>query len=68
MYCSADDAASIYARACRAWYGKRARRVIEQQVQRLQRRGDERGVHAWSLVSKKLSETKTRRAKPGKLY
>jgi hypothetical protein len=49
MNVSPDDAAAIYARACRAWYGGRAR------IEELRRAGDLEGVEAWRLVAEKLS-------------
>jgi len=58
MHVSHDDAAVIYARACRAWYGKRALRVVTSKVQELQRRGDAGGVVAWARVAVVLSHTK----------
>jgi phosphoenolpyruvate synthase/pyruvate phosphate dikinase len=54
MNISLEDAAFIYARACRAWYGKRALRVVKDQISALDRTGDRDGVRAWSLVADKL--------------
>jgi hypothetical protein len=56
MYATTDDAALIYARACMAWYGKRALRVVRQQVRTLQGRGDKGGVEAWSKVAEKIAQ------------
>jgi hypothetical protein len=56
MYVSKDEAAFIYARACRAWYGKRAVRVVKRRIEELRRAGDEEGVNAWTRVAGKLSE------------
>jgi hypothetical protein len=58
MHVSHDDAAAIYARACRAWYGKRALRVVTSKVDELQRRGDAGGVAAWARVAIVLSQAK----------
>ena len=55
MYASLDDAADIYARACRAWYGKRAPRIVKKRIEELARAGDAKGVEAWSQVADKLS-------------
>jgi hypothetical protein len=55
MHVSPDDAAAIYARACRAWYGKRAPRVVKKRIEELRRAGDLGGVEAWTQVADKLS-------------
>jgi hypothetical protein len=72
MYATADEVALIYARACMAWYGKRALRVAKQQVLVLQGRGDKRGVEAWSKVAEKIaqiqSEAGRRRKSSAKLF
>lgn len=52
-----EDVAAIYARACRAWYGKRAFSVVVDKVHELQRRGDAAGVAAWERVAVVLEET-----------
>jgi hypothetical protein len=72
MYATIDEAALIYARACMAWYGKRALCVARQQVRVLQGRGDKRGVEAWSKVAEKIAQTQSdagrRRKSSAKLY
>ena len=50
-----SDAAAMYARACRAWYGKRALRVVNDQIRQLQQRGDQKGVVIWGEVAAQLS-------------
>ena len=55
MQVSIDDAAVIYARACRAWYGARAVRVAKSRAQELRKRGDRSGVVAWTKVAEALS-------------
>lgn len=54
MPIGAHDAAAIYARACRAWYGDRAGTVVSKRVRELQAKGDESGVKAWTLVAAEL--------------
>jgi hypothetical protein len=72
MQLTNDDAAAIYARACRAWYGRRAMSVVTGRVQELRRRGDMSGVEAWGKVAAVLSQIKkthSERANArGKLY
>lgn len=73
MRIDSSDAAAIYARACRAWYGKRALKVVNEQIRSLKRRGDTKGVAAWSKVADQVSELgaspkHSQRAAHGKLY
>jgi hypothetical protein len=72
MYAMIDDAAAIYARACSAWYGKRALRVIHEQVRALRTHGDKNGVEAWSKVAVHVAKIQTdprrRRKSSAKLY
>jgi hypothetical protein len=70
MDVSHEDAALVYAHACRAWYGKRALRVVKDQVRALDRTGDHDGVKAWSLVADKLRHMSSHQPlrENGKLY
>lgn len=75
MNVSSDDAAFIYARACAAWYGRRAPRIVMNRVSELRRRGDLDGVQAWTKVADKLSHLRRKpatlvptRTESGKLY
>jgi hypothetical protein len=58
MHVSSDDAAIIYARACRAWYGRRALSVVTSKMAELEQRGDAGGAAAWAKVALVLSQTK----------
>ena len=63
-----EHAAIMYARACRAWYGLRAHRVVKKRIEELTRAGDHDGVRAWSEVADQLTKlarqnTGTRRAR-----
>ena len=51
MRVTIDEAAAIYARACVAWYGAKALRIVRQQVQVMQKRSDKSGVEAWTKVA-----------------
>lgn len=71
MHLSEQDAAAIYARACVAWYGGKARHVVREQIGRMRRKGDLSGVRVWSRVAAELSRVPDGRAKRvagGKLY
>ena len=63
MSVSYDDA-TIYARACRAWYGRRALRVVSRKLDELRRRGDADGVAAWAKVAAVLSQARHRDGDP----
>jgi hypothetical protein len=36
MHFTEDDAAFMYARACRAWYGSKAKHVVSKRIKELQ--------------------------------
>ena len=48
------EAASMYARACRAWYGWRAQKVVKGEIKRLKAANDGSGVRMWTLVGEQL--------------
>jgi hypothetical protein len=54
-----QEAASMYARACRAWYGRRAPRVVKDTIKQLRAKNDEAGVRMWSLVAEELPTART---------
>ena len=54
MQIGIDEAARIYAKACRAWYGPRAQQVVRRKVDEMHARGDKSGVQAWQLVAEEL--------------
>ncbi len=56
MQIGIDDAVSMYARACRAWYGARAVKVAEAEIQKLRKRGDWSGVEVWTKLAKQLEQ------------
>lgn len=58
MYVTQREAAQIYAKACRAWYGPRARRVVLKTIQQMRTRGDQSGVKAWEQVAAELDAEK----------
>jgi hypothetical protein len=74
MHVSSDDAAAMYARACRAWYGQRALRVVASKVQELEQRGDAGGAAVWAKVAVVLSQAgrssrdRQRDGERGRLY
>ena len=50
----------MYARACRAWYGPRAPRIVKSKIEELRRAGDLDGVKAWSQVADQLLQHHSR--------
>jgi hypothetical protein len=61
MYVTPHEAAKIYAKMCRAWYGPRARRVVLKRIQEMRTRGDQSGVKAWEQVAAELDSEKSPR-------
>jgi hypothetical protein len=55
MEITEQEAAQMYARACKAWYGHRAKRIVRKRIKELQQRGDLDGVRAWTEVETHLS-------------
>jgi hypothetical protein len=55
MKITGDEAAQMYARACRAWYGPRAEGIVRKKIKQLERKGDQSGVVAWTAVARELS-------------
>jgi hypothetical protein len=47
MFVSTEDAVRIYAKACRSWYGGRARTVALTRAHELQQKGDLDGASVW---------------------
>ena len=54
MFITKKDAATVYAAACRKWYGTRAKSVIKSKIRQLKGKGDLNGVAAWQLVANEL--------------
>jgi len=59
MYVTPSEAAKIYAKACKAWYGPRARRVVLKTIQEMRTRGDQSGIKAWEQVAAELDSEKS---------
>jgi hypothetical protein len=47
MHVTELEAASMYARACRAWYGRRAQKVVKDEIKRLRTKNDEADGRWW---------------------
>ena len=62
MHVTEREAASMYARACKPWYGRRAQKVVKDEIKRLKAVKDESGVRMWSLVAEQLPRVRTERS------
>ena len=49
-----DQAIRIYAKACRSWYGGRARNVALKKARELRARGDDEGFAVWQQLAVEL--------------
>ena len=56
MFVTDEQAAQMYARACRSWYGVRALNEVNSQIERLRAKADKKGVAAWERVAKRLED------------
>jgi hypothetical protein len=65
MNVSVDEAVTMYARFCHAWYGGRAERVARSRIQHLRRKGDTKGVEVWEKLVRELKSSGPQRP-PGK--
>jgi hypothetical protein len=66
MRVTEQEAASMYARACRAWYGRRASKVVKDTIKRLRAANDESGVRMWTLIAEALPDVKAQSPTPGR--
>jgi len=57
MFFTKKDSATVYAAACRKWYGARAESVVRSQIKRLEAKGDLKGIEMWRLVAEALSRS-----------
>jgi hypothetical protein len=54
MVITEKEAAEMYARACRSWYGTKAKSVVRAKIRALKAKGDDKGVEAWERVARAL--------------
>ena len=62
MHVTEQEAAAMYARACRSWYGIKANSVLNSQIKRLMAKADARGVKAWQQVAQALENLEDERS------
>jgi hypothetical protein len=56
MLVTEREAAAMYARACRSWYGAKAEVVVQAKIRKLRARKDRKGVKAWLDVASALRQ------------
>ncbi len=61
MFITEQEAADMYARACRRWYGDEAKSVVSSKIGVLEAKGDHKGVKAWTRVHRSLESQESRR-------
>jgi hypothetical protein len=54
MFVTEEEAAEIYAKACRSWYRDEAETVVNSKIRRLKAKGDHKGARAWTQVRRSL--------------
>jgi hypothetical protein len=54
LFVTDEEAAEIYANACRSWYGAKAKSVVKAKIRALRAKGDHKGVVAWKRVQQAL--------------
>jgi hypothetical protein len=59
MFVTEEQAAEMYAKACRSWYGARAGSVVHSQIKKLMAKGDGKGVKVWQQVARALERLST---------
>jgi hypothetical protein len=54
MFVTEEEAAEIYAKACRSWYRNEAKSVVNSKIRALKAKGDNKGVRVWTQVRRSL--------------
>jgi hypothetical protein len=54
LFVTDEEAAEIYARACRSWYGAKAKSVVKAKIRALRAKGDHKGAAVWKRVQQAL--------------
>ena len=60
MHVTETEAAAMYARACRSWYGNEAEAFVQAKIRKLRAKMDGKGVKAWLAVANALREVSAR--------
>jgi hypothetical protein len=55
LFVSEEEAAEIYARVCRVWYGAKAQTVVDAKIRALRAKADYKGVEVWTRVARALA-------------
>ena len=62
MHITQNEAVTMFARYCRARFGKKAVQKVRQQAKALQKRGDVEGHEVWNRVADEIEKNKSIRA------
>jgi hypothetical protein len=62
MLITSDQAVSMFARYCRARFGKKAAHKVRSTAKALQKKGDTAGHDVWNRVADEIEKDKSRRA------
>jgi hypothetical protein len=60
MFVTEEEAAEMYARACRRWYRDEAKSIVNSKIGALKAKGDHKGVKAWARVRHSLESQEQR--------
>lgn len=60
MQIELDDAIEIYARACRKWYGGRAKHMALKRAKELRQKGDHNGGEVWEKLAVEIERPRPR--------
>ena len=60
MLVTEKEAAAMYAKACRTWYGNSAEEVVQAKIRKLRAKRDGKGVKAWLAVANALRNVPAR--------
>jgi hypothetical protein len=61
MWITTDQAVSMFARYCRARFGKKAIQEVRAKAKALQKRGDLEGHDVWNRVADEIEKNKSKR-------
>ena len=61
MQITQNDAVTMFARYCRARFGKKAVRKIRERAKALQKQGDVEGHDVWNRVADEIEKNKSQR-------
>ena len=67
MHIDLNEAITIYAKACKSRFGRRAHKKVMETAQTLRQRGDLQGASVWERVASELDQIRSRPKHPAEL-